>query len=97
MLRVLGYDALFGEKSMVIVHIENDFLNPCLLTDELFVITGVESVGEKSVTMRQSIIDKKGEVKVESMSILSTYNTEEKSSFPMPDEWLRALKSFNNS
>jgi acyl-CoA thioester hydrolase len=97
MLRVLGQSVLFGKRSMVIVRIENDFLNPVLPTDELLVITGVEAVGEKSVTLRQSVVDKKGEVKVESRSILSTYDTEEKSSFPMPDEWLKALDKFNNS
>ena len=82
MLHVLGQSVLFGKKSMVIVHIENDFLNPCLLTDELFVLTGVESVGEKSITLRQSVVDKKGEVKLESLSILSTYDTDEKVRFP---------------
>jgi acyl-CoA thioester hydrolase len=95
MLRVLGRDVLFGKKSMVIVRIENDFLNPGLMSDELFVTTGVESVGEKSVTMRQSIIDKNGEVKLESLSILSTFDIEEKSSFPLPQEWIDALSKFN--
>lgn len=83
----LGEDFLLGRYSVVIVRIENSFFKPTLLFENITVHSKVESLGEKSVRMRQWITNKNGEVKMESFSILSTFDTQEQCSFPLPKEW----------
>lgn len=99
--RVAYFDQLFGnefisgKKKFVLVHIENDFLKPTFLTDTIAVYTTVEFIGQKSIKMRQQIISSQGEVKVESRSILSTFDVDKQGSFPIPPAWRIAITSFS--
>ena len=81
-------------KTMVLVHVANDFLQPTHLSDTIFVTTQIVKTGNRSIAMNQQIIDDKGNVKVKSHSILSTLDVRNNTSFPIPEEWIKAVEEF---
>lgn len=95
--QIPGVNFLSSKERLVIVRIENDFLKPTFLEDELTVHTQIEKIGVKSITMNQLIIGRKGEVKVKSRSILSTFDIEENTSFVLPEKWVYAFEKFSSS
>jgi acyl-CoA thioesterase FadM len=66
------------------------------MTDTIFVTTQITKIGNRSITMNQEIIDDKGNVKVKSISILSTFDAANNTSFPVPDEWIKIINTFEN-
>jgi len=92
--QVPGADFLRGKERLVLVRIENDFLKPTFLGDELTVHTQIEKIGRKSITMHQLIIGTKEEIKVKSTSILSTFHIDTNTSFILPENWVFALEKF---
>ena len=86
----------WDEKTIVIVHIDNDFLLPTLIDDTIFVTTEVVKIGNLSIDMNQQIIDDKGNVKVKSHCIFSTLDIRSNTSFPVPAEWKKSIEDFEN-
>ncbi|MDR3226149.1 MAG: acyl-CoA thioesterase [Prevotellaceae bacterium] len=87
----------WDEKTLVLVHIDSDFLQPTLITDNIFVITQTAQIGNRSISMNQQIIDDKGNIKMKSHCIFSTLDVKNNASFPIPAEWKRAVEEFENS
>jgi acyl-CoA thioester hydrolase len=92
--QIPGIDFLSGIERLVVVHIETDFLRPSFLGDELAVHTQIDKIGEKSITMTQTIIGTKNEVKLKSRSVMSTFNIDDNTSFILPENWVFALEKF---
>lgn len=82
-----------GKKAFVLVHIDMDFLKPTVLTDVVHVTTEVGELFEKSFALKQQIVGSDGEIKVQSNSILSTFDIEQACSFEMPQDWLKILQN----
>lgn len=73
---------------LILVHTEYDYMMPCFLGDSLFVETSVEKAGERSLHFLQEIVDEKGNLRVRSRSVMSTFDKSTGRSFPLPKEWL---------
>lgn len=79
-------------KSIVLVHLETDFRKQILFTDRICVETWINKVGDRSVGMRQRIVNEdNGSVHAESYGVLSTYDAALLQSFPMPEKWRKTL------
>jgi acyl-CoA thioester hydrolase len=92
--QIPGIDFLSGTQRLVVVHIETDFLRPSYMGDDLAVHTQIDKIGEKSITMTQTIIGTKNEVKLKSRSVMSTFNIDNDTSFILPENWVFALEKF---
>lgn len=80
-------------KSIVLVHLETDFRKQILFTDRICVETWINKVGDRSVGMRQRIVNEDdGSVHAESYGVLSTYDAALQQSFPMPEKWRKTLE-----
>jgi acyl-CoA thioester hydrolase len=97
MNQTIGKLTNWDDKTIVLVHVACDFAQPTHMTDKIFVTTRIAKIGNRSVTMHQEIIDDKGNVKVKSLSILSTLDVKNNASFPIPEEWIKAIEEFENS
>lgn len=82
----------FDGPTLVLVHLETDFIRPIFEHDHVAVETFLEKIGGKSVTMIQEIRDEKGEVRSRCRSVLSTVDMEKGGSFPMPEAWRKCLE-----
>lgn len=80
------------ERTLVVVHIETDYLKPVFLENKISVTTEITHVGNRSIKMHQQIVDDKGEVKVESKSVMSAFDVRTGDSFIIPDEWRKRVE-----
>ncbi|MDR1984663.1 MAG: acyl-CoA thioesterase [Prevotellaceae bacterium] len=92
--KTLGKFIDWNEKTLVIVHIDNDFLLPTLIDDTIFAVSEITRIGNRSVDMTQQIIDDKGNIKVKSRCVFSTLDIKTNTSFPIPAEWKKAIEEF---
>ncbi|HNR27413.1 MAG TPA: thioesterase family protein [Bacteroidales bacterium] len=74
-------------KLLIVVHTEFDFLVPSLMTDSIFVETRLEKVGERSLHFLHEIVDDKGNLRVRSRCVMSTFDKSTGKSFPLSDVW----------
>jgi acyl-CoA thioester hydrolase len=97
MNKTIGNLTDWDDKTIVLVHVACDFLQSTFMTDTIFVTTKITKIGNRSITMNQEIIDDKGNIKVKSISILSTLDVANNTSFPVPEEWIKLINEFENN
>jgi acyl-CoA thioester hydrolase len=76
----------------IMVRTEYDFLQPSFMEERLHVETSMVRVGNKSIQFKQSIVDNKGVVKVNCVSVMSSFDKESGTSFEISPEWKAALE-----
>ncbi|MDR1199251.1 MAG: acyl-CoA thioesterase [Prevotellaceae bacterium] len=96
MKHTIGKFIKWNEKTIVIVHTDNDFLIPILIDDTVFALTQVVRIGNRSITMNQQIVDDEGNIKAKSQCIFSTVDVQTNTSFPVPDEWKKCIEDFES-
>lgn len=84
---VLQESLKWSETTIVIVHIDADFLNPILQNDNIEVQTRISRIGNKSVTISQRIIDDKGLIKSTCVSIMSGFDRQKGQSTLIPQDF----------
>lgn len=82
----------FDGRTLVLVHLETDFIRPVFEHDRIAVETFLEKIGGKSVTMMQEIRDDAGVLRARCRSVLSTLDMAQGGSFPMPEDWRAMLE-----
>ncbi len=88
---VIGVDQL----DVVIAHVDVDFLAPVFLTDEIEVRTTVESIGNKSFTLLQQIVDTRTEeIKCTCRTVMVGFDRDTNSAKAISAEWRAALEKF---
>jgi acyl-CoA thioester hydrolase len=81
------------DDTVVLVHVEADYKVETRLHDKIAVRSHLVGVGERSIKMRQEIVNTKtGAVHVSSYSVLSGFNKSGKHSIPIKDEWRAKLQ-----
>lgn len=104
--RLEYFDIAFKEAmswdsvSLVLVHIEIDFMNSIRLEDKAKVLTRVCNIGNKSISMEQIVLkyfDSRPEVCAISRSVLSGFSPVERKSVEIPEKWVRAIVNFEGN
>ena len=89
-----GYD--WNQYAIFVVKIEAEFFAQIKSDDRIAVRTRTAKLGNKSFHLVQEIFDVvTQEVKSRCMSIMVLYDLERKQSMPFPDEWRRAISSYD--
>ena len=70
----------------MIVSVQNDFFVQIQMMDRVEVVTRIDSIGEKSLTLQQSIMCGDKECS-RSRTVMVCYDAETQQSVPVPDEW----------
>ena len=70
----------------MIVSVQNDFFAQIQMMDRVEVVTRIDSIGEKSLTLQQSIMCGDKECS-RSRTVMVCYDAETQQSVPVPDEW----------
>lgn len=84
-----------GIFTVVIVHLEVDFLSQIHYHDNIHITTHTERIGNKSVTVLQQVINSdSGEICASCRTILSGYSRETNSSAPIPDSLRKEIERF---
>ena len=70
----------------MIVSVHTDFLEQIRMGESIEVVTHIDSIGEKSLTLQQSIMCGQRECS-RSRTVMVCYDSETQQSVPVPDEW----------
>lgn len=85
----------WAENGIVTVHVQADFLAQIFATDNIAVQTAVTSIGTKSLTLAQRVVDlSTQEVKCIGTSIMVAYNLKRHESMPIQEEWAEAICAY---
>lgn len=80
---------------IVVVHAEVDFLSPVFLSDEIEVQTAVSSIGNKSFTLMQRIVDTKSDsIRCICKTIMVGFDQSAQISKPISEDWRKAISLF---
>lgn len=91
----LGTDFAHSGFAVVVVNINCNFYSPAFLGDELVVLTRTETIGDKSLTLDQRIIDRRsGDVKCVCRTIMAGFDAATLTSAPIPDRHRAAINDF---
>lgn len=70
----------------IIVSVQNDFFEQIRMGDSVEVVTRIDSIGEKSLTIVQSIMCGQKECS-RSRTVMVCFDSETQQSVPVPEEW----------
>lgn len=92
MRQVLSLSDPFGGLSLVTVATTNNFFRQIRYTDDIEVHTSVRKTGDKSVTLFQSMVDRRdGATVSDSLTVMAVFDFAKQASAPLPDEWRTKL------
>lgn len=91
---VLNIPKLFTKKGFVQASLTSNFYIPVFVDDKIEVLTHIEKIGNKSITMFQQILDTENNViKSDCRSILVSFDVESQKSMDMPAEWRKNFEA----
>lgn len=84
--KVLGVTTTASAVSAMLVSVTTDFFSQILFTDDIEVVTRVESIGNKSLTLLQSIMRGEEEC-ARCRSVMVAFDKARGESVAVPDAW----------
>jgi acyl-CoA thioester hydrolase len=93
--RLFTDDFELHDETVILVHVEADYKVQTRLKDSIAVRTGVTGIGDRSITMRQEIVNTQtGSVHASSSSVLSGFSKAMQKSIPIKPEWKIKIEAF---
>lgn len=84
-------------ESLVIVNVNCSFYSPAYLNENIEVLTGVESIGEKSLRLEQRVVNADtGDVKCVCHTIMAGFDPVAVRSIPVSDEWRAKISAYEH-
>lgn len=90
----MGSDLDISKAGVVVVNVNCDFCAPTLFGEELEVSTRTVHIGEKSLTLEQTVYNptRGDEVKCRCRTVMCGFDPQTFTSIPITDEWRAALE-----
>lgn len=99
--RMRYFETVFEQKmewrknALVLAKITIDYLNPIFINEEIVVLSKVFMLGNKSLQMRQEIINvTNNELKSKNDAVMVAFGSNENAAIPLPDEWRKKISKF---
>ena len=82
------------EYTLVLAKLCIEFLQPVTMEEAIQVETKIIKMGNKSMTMKQRVVDRKGEVRAINEGVLVSFHAGEEQPVPIPEKWRKAIAGF---
>lgn len=83
------------DVDIVVAHIDVDFLAPVFLSDEIVVQTRVESIGNKSFSLKQRIVDlHSGQEKCVCRTVMVGFDFKNNCTKSISDKWRQSIEEY---
>ena len=83
------------EESLVIVNVNCNFYSPAYFTENIEVLTGVESIGDKSLRLEQRVVNADtGDVKCVCHTVMAAFDPVAVRAIPVSDMWRSRIGEF---
>lgn len=92
--RVVGDKIDWKKITLVMAHVEIDYMQPVYLDEKIFVRTKVAEIGNKSLKLLQEVINDKADVKSRGISILVGFDFYKRGSVVIPPNWKSKIVDF---
>lgn len=87
----------WDERALILAKITIEYLNPIFLEEEIIVLSKVYKLGNKSLQMKQEIINlRTSEVKANNDAVLVAFGSKENETIPLPEDWRIKIAKFEN-
>ncbi|MDE6271053.1 MAG: acyl-CoA thioesterase [Muribaculaceae bacterium] len=84
-----------GPVTAVIVNVNCNFHNQTYLNENLEVLTAIDVIGEKSITLEQRVVAvASGEVKCVCRTVMVCFDLEKGTSVEIPADWRKRISAF---
>jgi acyl-CoA thioester hydrolase len=94
---VVGKD-IFEKVSIVVAHVEADFISPVYFPDEIVIETAIKKLGHKSFTLFQRAINKRtGDVKCLCETVMVVLDNNLMQSIDIPEEFRSKVTAFEEN
>jgi acyl-CoA thioester hydrolase len=94
---VVGKD-IFEKVSIVVVHVDADFISPVYFPDEIVIETAIKKLGHKSFTLHQRALNKRtNDVKCECETVMVVMDNELQQSVDIPEDFRRMVAAFEGN
>ena len=94
---VVGKD-IFEKVSLVVAHVEADFISPVYFPDEIVIETAIKKLGHKSFTLFQRAINKRtGDVKCLCETVMVVLDNNLMQSIDIPEEFRSKVTAFEEN
>lgn len=85
---VLRMEPMVGKQGVIMANSNSNYFAPVFISENIWVRTRVAKVGNKSISMEQTVVDKdNGQVKASCASVLVAYDFERNDPVEVPLEW----------
>lgn len=92
---VQGGEMDWQRVESVMANVDCAFIEPVYFGTEVEIVTRCESIGKRSMTLFQMLVDKKTQrVKSVCRSVMVSIDPETKHSVPMPEKWVRGIAAW---
>lgn len=93
---ILNSDLSWTETGVITAATNTNYLEQTRLDDNIYVESGIEKLGQKSITVYQRIVNRvSGKVHADSRSVMVCYNFPSQQSVSIPDIWSARLKTYS--
>ena len=83
------------DVDIVVAHIDVDFISPVFLSDEIAVQTRVESIGNKSFSLKQRIVDlNSGQEKCICRTVMVGFDFQNNCTKPISEKWRHSIEEY---
>ncbi|MBR1468491.1 MAG: acyl-CoA thioesterase [Prevotella sp.] len=94
-LSTVCHDVDWGQRAIVVVHIEADFVAEVKAGSHIAARTRISHIGRTSFRLEQDVIDTDTqEVKCTCTSVMVLYDLQLHQSIPLPDQWVDDISRF---
>jgi acyl-CoA thioester hydrolase len=95
--KVIGEDLDWNDFGLVMANISIDFFKPVKLKERVLVRSGIELIGEKSLTMVQEIYNEEtGEIKCQNRCVMVGYSSKKNQTSIIPSNWSKKIFEFES-
>jgi len=93
-LEIFTETTSWHDEALVVASIKVDYIVPVFLTDNIHVETSIYEIGNRSIMMRQQVVDNKGDIKSVSDTRMVAFSNKKSESIVLPERWVNKIVNY---
>lgn len=94
---IVGWNYNWSKKGIILAKATIDFIQPILLSDEIYAFTRCSRMGNKSFDLQYKLIKTENEKEIllaDATTVMVTFDYDEQRSIPIPPEWKDLINTY---
>ncbi|MRT92180.1 thioesterase family protein [Ancylomarina sp. 16SWW S1-10-2] len=96
--QVYGQTISWDDAALIVAHLDIDFVSPILLNDQVEVHTSIYKIGNKSISLKQNIVDANtGDIKTKTTQVMVAFSQKSGKSIEVPEILKIRIREFEKT